>query len=394
MRYRIIALISLAFFALSGIGQAVAQDTKDKANDVKGLFLLTDYPSVTLRPGTNSTINMRLQNYSMPPERLVLAVSGAPTGWTATLIGGGQPIAAVYPATNASVSFELRVEVPKEAPVGTTHLTVTAKGTTSPEVALPIEVKLATELPAKLSVNPQLPELRGTSKSTFEFQLAIKNESGRKVTVGLSSQVPQNFDGTYTEQYGSQELNALPLDPGQSKDVKLKVRPPNTVSAGKYKVTARATADEATVTTDLVLDITGQPKIDISGREGILSTRASAGAETSVPILITNSGTAPAEQVELSGSGPSGWKVEFDPKTVERVAPNENKEVQARITPTVKAIAGDYVTTLRANARGESASATYRVTVATSTQWGIIGVAIVGAALLVLVGAVARFGRR
>ena len=113
-----------------------------------------------------------------------------------------------------------------------------------------------------------------------------------------------------------------------------------------------------------------------------------------MPILVTNTGTAAAEQVELSGSGPSGWKVEFDPKTVDRIAPNENKEVQARITPTVKAIAGDYVATLRASARGESASATFRVTVGTSTQWGIIGVGIIGAALLVLVGAVARFGRR
>jgi uncharacterized membrane protein len=86
--------------------------------------------------------------------------------------------------------------------------------------------------------------------------------------------------------------------------------------------------------------------------------------------------------------------VSFEPKTVDRIAPNETKEVQALITPTGKAIAGDYVTTLRANARGESASATFRVTVATSTQWGIIGAGLIGVALLILVGAVARFGRR
>jgi uncharacterized membrane protein len=34
------------------------------------------------------------------------------------------------------------------------------------------------------------------------------------------------------------------------------------------------------------------------------------------------------------------------------------------------------------------------VTVATSSMWGIVGIGIIGAALLVLVGAVARFGRR
>jgi len=389
MRYRVVAVLSIVCAVLA-LGPAGAQDAK---TDVKGLFLLTDYPAVTLRPGTTSSINLRLQNYSLPPERLALTVTGVPQGWTATLIGGGQPVAAALPATNASVSLELRLDVPKDAPTGTTNLTVAAKGA-STEVTLPIAVTLATDLPAKLTVSAQLPELRGTSKSTFEYQLTIKNESGKKVLVGLTAQAPQNFDATYTEQYGSQELNAVPLDAGQSKDVKLKVRPPNTVGAGKYKVTARATAEDANVTTELGLDITGQPKIDISGREGLLTARAEAGKESSIAVVVVNSGTAPAEAVELSGTAPSGWKFTFEPKTVDRIAPNENKEVQALITPPAKAVAGDYVASVRANARGESASQTFRVQVATSAQWGIIGVGIIAVALLVMFGAVMRFGRR
>jgi len=320
-------------------------------------------------------------------------VSGVPTGWTATLMGGGQPVQAAMPATNASVSLELRLDVPKNAPMGTQTLTVAATGG-STNLQLPINVTLAKDLPAKLTLTPQLPELRGTSKSSFEYQLGIKNDSGKKLTVSLSAQAPQNFDSTFTEQYGSQELNAVPVDAGQSKDVKLKVTPPNTAAAGDYKITARVAAEDAAATADLGLNITGQPKLDVSGREGLVSTRASAGKETSVPVVITNTGTAPAEDVQLSGSAPSGWKIEFNPKTVERIAPNENKEVQALITPTEKAIAGDYVTTISASARGESASSTFRVTVTTSTMWGIAGVGIIGVALLVMVGAVARFGRR
>jgi len=390
MRYRLIALFS-AFSLISAVcAPAGAEEAK---NDVKGLFLLTDYPAVTVRPGTNSSISLKLQNYGLPPERLTLSVGGVPAGWTATLIGAGQPVSAALPATNASVPLELRLDVPKDAPVGTTNLTVNAQGA-SASASLPVAVTLATDLPAKLTLNPQLPELRGTSKSNFEFQLGIKNDSGKKVTVSLGAQAPQNFDATFTEQYGSQELNALPLDPGQSKDVKLKVRPPNTIAAGKYKVTAKVSADDATATTDLVLDITGQPKIDLAGREGILSVKASAGEETTVPVVLTNSGTAAAEQVELSGSGPSGWKVNFEPKTVDRIAPNETKEVQAKITPPAKAIAGDYVTSLRAAARGDSSSQTFRVQVTTSTMWGMWGVGLIAAALLVMVGAVARFGRR
>lgn len=391
MRYRVIALIS-AVFSLAAVC-CVAASAEEAKNDVKGLFLLTDYPAVTLRPGSTSSINLKLQNYGLAPERLALSVSGVPSGWTATLIGGGQPVSAALPATNSSVALELRLDVPKDAPVGTTALTVNAQGPTS-NASLPVAVTLATNLPAKLTLNPQLPELRGTSKSNFEFQLGIKNESGKKVTVSLSATAPPNFDATYTEQYGSQELNAIPLDPGQSKDVKLKVRPPNTIAAGKYKVTAKVAAEDAAATADLALDITGQPKIDITGREGLLSARASAGQETSIPVVLTNSGTAAAEQIELSGSGPSGWKVNFEPKTVDRIAPNENKEVQALITPPAKAIAGDYVTSLRASARGESSSQTFRIAVVTSTMWGIAGVGIIGIALLVLVGAVAWFGRR
>ena len=396
MRYGFIAAVAAAITVFvtpltNTFGsRAIAEDAP---KDVKGIFLMSDYPAVTVRPGETSTISLRLQNYDMTPERLALSVAGVPTDWAATLLGGGQPVAAAMPAANSSVSLSLRLDVPKNAPMGTQTITVAAQGSAT-NLQLPINVTLAKDLPAKLTLTPQLPDLRGTSKSSFEYPLSVKNDSGKKLTVSLSAQAPQNFDTSFTEQYGTQELKAVPVDAGQSKDVKLKVTPPNTAAAGDYKIVARVAAEDASATADLAMTITGQPKLDISGREGLVSTRASAGKETSVPVLITNTGTAPAEDVQLSGSAPSGWKITFDPKTVDRIAPNDNKEVQALITPTDKAIAGDYVTTIRASARGESASTNFRVTVTTSTMWGIAGVGIIGVALLVMVGAVARFGRR
>ena len=229
------------------------------------------------------------------------------------------------------------------------------------------------DLPAKLTLTPALPELRGNSRSTFEYQLTIKNESGKRIVANLAATAPQNFEVSFTEQYGSQELNAVPLDAGQSKDVKLKVRPPNTIGVGPQKVTARATVEDATATAELGLEITGTPKIEIAGREGRLNASATAGQETSIPVIVANTGTATAEAIELTGSAPSGWKIEADPKVLDRLPPNETKEVQFKVTPTPKAVAGDYVTTVRAAARGESASQTFRVAVATSTQWGFIG---------------------
>lgn len=385
------AILSLVLLAVASAVPAGAQDTPPP---VKGLFLLTDYPAITVRPGTTTTVNLKLRNYSLPPERFTLSVDGAPRGWTVTMLGGGQPVAAAMVASNDSTALQLRLDVPENAAMGSTqNLTVTAKGQ-STQVTLPVAVTLAKDLPAKLTIKAQLPSLRGTSKSNFEFQMEIKNDSGRNLVVSLGAQAPKNFETSFTEQYGSQELSSIPIDAGQSKTVKLKVRPPNTIGANRYPVSVKASAEDASADTSVALEITGQPQLNIAGRDGVLSGRAEAGKEASIPIVVTNTGTAPADEIALSSSAPNGWKVVFEPKTVDRIAPGQNKEVQARVTPPEKAIAGDYAPTFTASARGETTSTQFRVAVSTSTMWGIAGAGIIAIALLILVGAVARFGRR
>jgi len=386
MRYRLFLLFSLLL-------AVTTPASADPPKDIKGLYLLTDYPAVTVQPGTTSTISLKLRNYDLAPERLALSVSGVPAGWTATLLGGGQPIAAAMPATDDSVTLDLRLDVPKDAAIGSHTLTVGADGTNS-HVNLPVQVTLAKQLPAKLTLTPQLPELRGSSHSNFEYTLGIKNDSGKKLLVSLSAEAPRNFDTSFTEAYGSQQLTAIPVDAGKSKDVKLKVTAPDTVDAGHYPVAVRVAAEDATAAAQVALDITGQPKLALAGREGLLSARATAGRDSSVPVTVTNTGTAPADNIQLSASAPSGWKVTFEPKEIERIAPNQHQEVQAVIRPPEKAIAGDYVTTLTAASRGENGTANFRVSVTTSTLWGVAGVGIIGAALLIMVGAVARYGRR
>ena len=111
MRASLFALVSTAFClaAAPAITPALAADTP---KDVKGLFLLTDYPAMSVLPGTTSTIALRLQNYGLSPERYSLSVGDVPAGWTATLLGGGQPVAAAMPATDASVSLLLGKALP------------------------------------------------------------------------------------------------------------------------------------------------------------------------------------------------------------------------------------------------------------------------------------------
>jgi uncharacterized membrane protein len=383
------SIAALLVVTLLALPAAAAEPGKD----VKGLYLLTDYPAVSVRPGTTSTVSLRLQNYGLPPERFALSVDGTPAGWTATLLGGGQPVAAAMPATDQSVALQLRLDVPANADLASQTLTVKAQGEGN-QVSLPLTINLAKELPAKLAITPQLPSLRGTPKSSFDYTLAIKNDSGRNLTVSLAATAPRNFETSFTEAYGTQELSSVPVDAGASKDVKLKVRPPSSVDAGTFPIQVTASAADATAKTELSMDIAGQPRLSIAGRDGLVSARAVAGEQSTVPIIVANDGTAPADNIELSGSAPSGWKITFEPKTIDRIAPSATAEANALITPTDKSLAGDYMATIRAASRGENASTQFRMSVGTSTTWGMVGVGVIGAALLLMVGAVARFGRR
>jgi uncharacterized membrane protein len=393
MRALDVARVVLAFSLIVPAVSITRAQAADPPHDIKGLYLMTDYPAVTVRPGTTSTIPIRLQNYGLGPEEYKLSVAGVPSGWTATILGGGQPVAAAMPAPDNSVSLQLRLDVPKNADLSAQTLTLKADGQGN-QASLPLEVSLAKELPAKLTVTTKLPELRGSPKSNFEYTLTIKNDSGRNLTTSFSAQAPSNFETSFTEAYGTQELSAIPIEAGQSKDIKLKVRPPSTIDAGHFPVTVTVKAEDASAKADLALDVVGQPQLQVAGRDGLLSARAVAAQQSSVPVVVTNSGTAPAENVTLSASAPTGWKVTFEPKEIERLVPGKEAEVQALITPSEKSLAGDYMVSVRANSRGESASSQFRITVATSTVWGMAGAGVIGVALLLMLGAVARFGRR
>ncbi len=394
MRALDVARFAFALSLVIPLASLPSAHAADPPRDIKGLYLMTDYPAITVRPGTTSNIPLRLQNYGLGPEEYKLSVEGVPSGWTATILGGGQPVAAAMPAPDNSVSLQLRLDVPKNAGLNAQTLTIKAEGQGSNQASLPLAVSLARELPAKLTLTTKLPELRGSPKSNFEYTLTIKNDSGRNLTTSFAAEAPNNFETSFTEAYGTQELSSIPIEAGQSKDIKLKVRPPSTIDAGHFPVTVTVKANDASAKADLALDVVGQPQLQVAGRDGLLSARSVAAQQSSVPIVVTNGGTAPAENVTLNASAPTGWKITFEPKTIERLVPGKDAEVQALITPGEKSLAGDYMVSVNANSRGESASSQFRITVSTSTVWGMAGAGVIGVALLLMLGAVARFGRR
>lgn len=358
-----------------------------------GIYLTSDFPSVTLKSGETSNISLQLHNHQMPPERLALSVSNVPEGWTATLLGGGQPVASAMPAANDTLSLSLRLDIP-QAQEALTHTLVIHADSPLRQLTLPIDIRVADQLPPKLSIQSELPQLTGTTKTSFDFQLKIKNDSGQDVLASLDAQAPQYYDVSFTEGYGTQQVSAVPIKAGETKNVKLNVRPPSMAASGEHPIKVTVSAAGVSASTDLTLELTGQPRLDLSGRDGLMSTSAQIHETSTMPLLIHNSGTATAQDIALDGTAPSGWKLSFEPERIERIEPGKSFEVQAHITPSSQSLAGDYMVKLMAQSQGQSAHGDLRVSVTTSSLWGVSGAILIAIALLVLIGAVARYGRR
>ncbi len=380
--------------ALAGILMASTALAKDASPDnIKGLYLTTDFPVVQLRAGEETSLPLTIYNYGLKPQRTALTMTGAPADWKPSLEGSGKPANAAFVDFDGRASLTLKFNIPAAAKPGEYKFTVNAEGEDG-KSSLPITVNLAEPLAAKLTVTPKFPVLKGSPKSNFDFNVAVKNEASADTTVTLRADVPAGFTTTFKEGYNTQEITSLVIKANESKDLTISVKPGPRAPAGPTPIKLTVAGEKTSVDTKLTADISGAPTISLAGQDERLSGDAYAGQERTVQMVVRNSGTATAKGLALSATPPSGWKVNFEPKDVPDIEPNGEAKVAALITPAAQAISGDYVVSMRASGDGVSESANYRVSVMTSTLWGVTGLLVIGAALLVLIGAVTRFGRR
>ncbi|WP_018111377.1 NEW3 domain-containing protein [Thermus igniterrae] len=364
------------------------------AQGFRGLSLGTPYPEMGVQPGENVSLTLTLKNHGLPPGVVRLAVAEAPQGWQASLIGGGRLVRAVYLAPDGEATLTLRLQPPKEVKPGTYRFLVRAEGL-GQTASLPIGLVVGQGLPQRLSLEAELPILKGPPTSSFRYRVTLRNESDRDLLVSLEYEAPKGFQVTFTPAFASQQVTSLPIKAGESKDLDVEVSLPKDTKADTYGLTLRAVAGEARAELGLTLEVTGRPEVRFTTKEGRLSGQVTAGRENPVKLTLKNEGSAPAKNLSFSAMEPSGWEVKFEPEKLDTLEPGQEQEITARIKPSPKAVAGDYMVTLSlSGGDGLSESLDYRATVVRSSLWGLVGVGIMAVALLVLGFAVNRFGRR
>ena len=363
---------------------------------LSGFWLTTSWPEMTIKPGETQSVSLSLRNEKLPPQRATIEVSGVPEGWEWSLKGGGREVTAAIVSPDSTERLTLELTPPEDASTDGEHAIEVRARTAAETVTLPLVVRLSEteEVASGLSLEPELPALRGTARSTFSFKIKVKNEGAEDGLFNLTASVPAGFQTRFKKGYGSEEITGLPIAAGAIETVTMEVIPSRGVAAGRYEAGFEVSGEGLSGTTQLSLDVTGEPQVAIVGPQERLSGEAVAGRESSFTFTLVNTGTAPATDLELSATPPSGWTVEFEPQDVAQIAPNSTGEVNVKITPSEQAIAGDYMVSVRASNDIVSEGVQFRVTVRTSTMWGAAGLGVIAVAALVLGGAVMRYGRR
>jgi uncharacterized membrane protein len=357
---------------------------------VEILSVTTPYPAVVAAPGSKVSFDIKVDTAT--PGRVNLALSGAPSGWTATLRGGGFVVDAVETTSGDPATVRLDVQLPADATNGSSTITVRATSGGS-EASLPMTIRVDAAAAGEVTLTTDFPILQGASTTTFTFNLTLTNGSAEDLTYAVNAVGPEGWQTEATLTGQAQAANAI-VNAGGTSSISVKVTPPEAAAAADYQVAVQATAGSQTIPLDLTVKITGQYQLSLTTEGGLLSGHGSAGSATQQKFTVENTGTVDLENVAVSATSPTGWTVTFDQETIATIKAGASQDVTATITPSGDAIAGDYSLTFKASNQQANDSADFRWTVETSPIWFLVGIGLIAAVAVGLWWVFQRYGRR
>jgi uncharacterized membrane protein len=354
------------------------------------IAVTTPYPSIAVAPGSSAGFDLTIT--STLAGTVSLAVVGAPTGWKATIHGGGFVVQGVTAGPGKPGTARLDVDVPADTTATSGNLRVEARSGSSTAV-LPITVLINAGVAGDLTLTTTTPTLTGASDATFTFNLTLQNSTAQDQTVSAAATGPTGW--TVDAKLSEAQAASTVVKAGSSTTITVTANPPANAPAGHTDIDVTATAGTKTIPGKLGIDITGTFKLTLSTPGDLLSTHGSAGSAMRQSLEVRNGGTGDLTGVTVTATPPSGWTITFDPVGGKiDVAAGQTGTMTAIITPSGDAVAGDYPITLTATNPQATSTANIRFTVETSPIWALVGIGVIVLILAGLLYVFRTYGRR
>lgn len=358
------------------------------ATKADSVTLYTPYTNISVPPGQIINYEVDAINNSSKLQNMDIAVQGMPRGWTSTLQSGGWNISQLSVLPGEKKSFSIAVNVPLRINKGSYHFQVVARGLFS----LPLVVTVSQQGTYKTTLTTDQPNMEGTSKTTFTYQMNLLNQTADSQLYALQAETAPGWNVDFKANY--KQVSSVSVDPNKTQSIMVDITPPQQTPAGTYKVPVLAQTSNTSANLELDVVVTGSYSMALTTPTGLLSANITAGGSKRVELLVQNTGSSELQDVTLSASAPTNWDVTFDPKTVADLQPGASAPVFAIIKADKKAIPGDYQTDIHANNPQVSSDLTLRISVETSMLWGWIGVLIILIALGSVLFLFRKYGRR
>ena len=361
-----------------------------------GLELSTRYTGIYAKPGDTLNFDLDFSNYSDSVLDVTLSAAGLPEHWTGYFEGGGKPISSVciHPDSTGDSNSRLvsyNVTIPDDAQKGDYSFTLKAAAQNESESDLQVHVSVTDEAAGSNILETTYPEQQGDSSKTFTFNSTIRNNSSSEQTYSLSAEAPAGWSVSFKA--SGTAVSSVEVNGHGTQAVTVTVTPPASVEAGTYTIPVKATSSSQDLEQDLKITITGTYALDVQTTDSRLSFDANVGKTQTVALNVINNGNIDLQNINLNSQAPSGWTVEFSESTIDLLPAGQTKEITVNVTPGKEAMSGDYIMKISAKNNETSIDQSFRVTVKTSTLWGITGICLIGLILLGVSEVFRRFGR-
>lgn len=347
-----------------------------------GIDMSTDYPGIMAKAGETVTFPLDFLSLDGAGYDVSLETVSLPEEWTGYFKGSSSQVSKVHVNGTASgdavedlASYSLTV--PEGTAEGVYQVELKADAGSGNTDVLELEITVNEEETGQSDFTSEYPEQQGVTGTVFNFDTTLVNNRGTNQSYSLSAEAPQGWTVTFTPSDDSSNVASMEVEAGSSKGLQVTVTPPENVEKGDYTIPCTAVSSSDKLTTELKVSITGTYDVSLSTPDGLLSFDAYANKDSSVTLSVTNNGNVDLTNLNLSSSAPTDWEVSFSESTIDTLEAGATKEITATVKPSENAITGDYVTTLSISNENTSASADFRVSVKTSTTWGLAAVGII-----------------
>lgn len=357
-----------------------------------GLDMSTAYPGISVKPGDAISFNLDFTNAGAG-ESVALSASKLPDGFTGYFEGDGKNISNVYVKNGDNDKLaSYNVTVPDNAAEGSYTVTLNAAGESNAD-SITLTMNVSSEELGSSKLTTEYPEQEGAAGTTFTFNSTIQNNSSNNQSFSLSAQAPDGWKVAFTPSGASTQVASADVDAEKSQGVTITVTPPDGVQAGDYTIPISAVSASENLTSQLKVTITGTYGLKVQAPSGLLSFNANANKKTAVTVDVVNDGNIALNNINLTSTAPSDWKVEFSESSIDSLDAGATKEVTMYVTPSNAAVSGDYAMTVQAATTATTAKSDFRVTVKTQTVWGLVGVVLIAAIVAGLAGVFKKYGR-